>query len=163
MSRLKELRKYESEIKHPLPEGKKIHHHLDSILGRTISLTKNPLEWNTLLLSKDNDNNLHLIITDSKKRKADILLGYKEWKTSPIGIYPPYVRTATQYRFSSFYPPFLAGAAYAWEDDTLRVKIHFVDWLSSVELRFRFDLGKISLSAKENYQAKSISIGATLR
>ena len=100
---IKELRKYESEIKPPLPDGKKIHHHLDSIMGRTIALTKNPLEWNSLQLSKDKENNLHLIITDSKKRKADILLGYKEWKTSPIGIYPPYVRTATQYRFSSFY------------------------------------------------------------
>ena len=159
----KELRKFESEIKHPLPEGKKIHHHLDSILGRTIALTKNPLEWNALQLSKDNENNLHLIITDSKKRKADILLGFKEWKTSPIGIYPPYVRTATQNRFSSFYPPFLAGAAYAWDDDMLKIKIHFVDWLSSVELRIKFDQGKIALSAKENYQAKSITIGATLR
>ena len=104
-----------------------------------------------------------LIITDIKKRKADIQRGFKEWKTSPIGIYPPYVRTATQNRFSSFYPPFLAGAAYAWDDDMLKIKIHFVDWLSSVELRIKFDQGKIALSAKENYQAKSITIGATLR
>ncbi len=160
---VKKLRKFESSCTHPIPEGRKNHHQLDSIMERTISLSNNPLEWNSIKFYKDEQDRLHLVITDSKRRNGDVVLGFKEWATSPIGFYPPYVRTATQNRFSSFYPPFLVGAAYAWDNETLKVKIHFVDWLSSVELNFRFVENTVLLTAHENYQAKPITIGASLK
>ena len=159
---LKKLRKFEATCSHPLPEGKKRHNNLDSLLNRKIVLAKNPLEWNSLQLTQDEEAQIHLIVTDDKKRSGDILLGFKEWKTSPIGFYPLYVRTATQNRFSSFYPPFQAGAAYAWEDGVLKIKIHFADWLTSVELRLKYSDGGVSVTAHENYQASAINLRATL-
>jgi len=159
----KKLRKLENTASLPIPEGKKRNEQLDSLLNHTVQLSKNPLEWNSIQFYQDDNEQLHIIITDSKKRSGDILLGYEEWKTSSIGFYPLYVRTATRNRFSSFYPPFLAGAAYACDDDTFIVKVHFVDWLTSAELRFKTVDNKLTLTAKENYQAKAVPINVTVK
>ena len=152
------LRKFENKCSLPLPEGKKSSKSLSMLLSKTLMLPNNPLEWISLMFQKDDKDNLILEISDKTNHKSSVILGHNEWITSDFGLYPPYVRTQTQNRFSSFYPPFKASGAYAWNDNVLHVKIHFVDWLTSVDMSFNIVDNKTQIEIKENYQAKPFVI-----
>lgn len=125
---------------------------------KTFQLAKNALGWAQLRFEADS----LLEITDTAGRSGLVELGYRRWKTSKVDFYPLDARYATIGRFNPIRPPFRTGACYAWRNDELQMKIHFVDWMGSVLLKIRFLGDQLSIVAKENYWNSAIQIGGTL-
>lgn len=125
---------------------------------KTFQLQKNPLGWSQLHFVADS----LIEITDTAQRKGLVEMGYGQWKTSKVSFYPLDARYATVGRFRPIRPPFRIGACYAWRDDELQAKLHFVDWMSSVLLRIRFVDDRLEIIAKENYLNNAIRINGTM-
>lgn len=125
---------------------------------KIFQLQKNPLGWSQLHFVADS----LIEITDTAKRSALVEMGYQQWKTSSVGIYPLDARYATVGRFNPIRPPFRIGACYAWHDDELQAKLHYVDWMSSVLLRIKFQDDQLEIVAKENYLNNPIRISGTM-
>ena len=125
---------------------------------KTFQLEKNPLGWSELHFVADS----LIEITDTARRTGLVEMGYQQWKTSKVGFYPLDARYATVGRFRPIRPPFRIGACYAWCDDELQAKLHFVDWMSSVLLRIRFTDDRLVIVAKENYWNSPIRINGTM-
>lgn len=125
---------------------------------KTFVLDKNPLGWSQLHFVADS----LIEITDTARHTGLVELGYQQWKTSSVSFYPLYARYAVVGRFNPIRPPFRVGACYAWKDDELQAKLHFVDWMGSVLLRIRFQGDRLDIIAKENYQNNPIRISGTM-
>lgn len=142
----------------PLLEGERSNSIFNSYKDKKIKLKKNILGWDCFYLSSDSDETIKIVITDTLGRIGEIPLGYQRWKTSPVNIFPLNPRIKTKNRFSSFTYPFHTGGCYAWKDDELFIKIHFVDWVSSVLLRFCFEIDKVQIMAKTNYSENEVAM-----
>lgn len=152
----------------PLPEGDSLSlpdisgarskETAESYYDKTFRLQKNPLGWSLLRFEADS----LLEITDTAQRVGLVEMGYRRWKTSSVKFYPLNARYAVVRQFNPIRPPFRVGAAYAWKDDEMLVKLHFVDWMGSVLLRIRFLGDQLDIVAKENYQNKPIRISGTM-
>ena len=97
-------------------------------------------------------------ITDTVGRKGQVVMGHQAWATSSVPLYPLNARYAVRNQFSTISPPFLVGACYAWQDDELQAKLHFVNWMGAVLLKLRFEGNTVNIVAKENYQSKTVSM-----
>lgn len=124
--------------------------------GRIITLQRNPLGWSSLRFEADDV----IEITDTAGVSGRVLMGYQSWSTSAVPFRPLNARYAVQNQFSTIQPPFRVGACYAWNADEaeLQAKLHFVDWMGSVHLKFRFSADTVRIVAKENYQSKPVKI-----
>ena len=152
----------------PLPEGERTNTVVfnpkprsgdpEPYQDKTFLLQKNPLGWSQLRFEADS----LLEITDTAGLSGLINLGYQQWKTSRVSFYPLNARYTTVGRFHPIRPPFRVGAAYAWRDDELQVKLHFVDWMGSVLLRIKFVDDRLDIVAKENYQKNAVRISGTM-
>ena len=125
---------------------------------KTFQLQKNALGWSQLHFVADS----LIEITDTAHRTGLVELGYQKWKTSKVSLYPLNARYAVVGQFNPIKPPFRVGASYAWKDDELQAKLHFVDWMGSVLLRIRFQGDHLDIIAKENYQNNPIRISGTM-
>jgi hypothetical protein len=125
---------------------------------KTFQLQKNPLGWSQLHFVADS----LIEITDTAQRKGLVEMGYGKWKTTKVSFYPLDARYATVGRFNPIKPPFRIGACYAWKDDELQAKLHYVDWMSSVLLRIKFQGDKLEIVAKENYLNNTIRIDGSM-
>ena len=135
----------------PLLEGKCDSSLFNIFKGQIISLKPNRLGWKSICFSSDSAETIKMGVVDSVGRVGNIVLGYHKWEISPIGILPLNPRINTTHRFSLFTNQFHAGGCYAWQDDGLCIKIHFVDWISSVLLHVFFDEDVIHIVTETNY------------
>lgn len=140
----------------PILEGKRDSSIFSNFKGHTIKLKQNLLGWKSIRLSSDSAETIKMVIVDSVGRVGDIALGYHKWEISPIGVLPLNPRINTRKRFSLFTNQFHAGGCYAWKDDGLYVKIHFVDWVSSILLHFFLCGDDIHIVANTNYMDDDI-------
>ena len=141
-----------------IADGQPDHELLADYTGRPFLLHRNPLGWSELCFQADS----LVEITDTAGRMARIEMGYQQWKTSAVNAYPLNARYQVQNQFSTIRPPFRVGACYAWFDNEMQAKLHYVDWMASVQLRLRFSGDTVRIEAKENYQQQSVTfIGLT--
>lgn len=122
--------------------------------GRTVKLNRNPLGWSAISFVADDV----IEITDTAGVKGVVRMGHQFWATSTVDFYPLNARYAVKNQFSTIRPPFHVGACYAWQDDELLAKLHFVDWMGSVSLRLHFDADTVTITAQENYQKRPVTI-----
>lgn len=135
----------------PILEGKSDSILFDKFKDQEICLIQNKLGWKSICFSSDSAETMKMCIVDSVGRVGNLTLGYYNWKISPIGILPLNPRINTIQRFSLFTNQFHAAGCYAWKDDGLYIKIHFVDWISSVLLHIFFDEDVIHIVTETNY------------
>lgn len=140
----------------PLLDGEEANPLMEAYVGRTLTLQKNALGW-TAMRFGDGDI---LEITDTAQHTGRVEMGYQQWRTSDFNSYPLHARTLTKNRFSDIPMAFHTAACRAWVGDELQAKIHFVDWMSSVRLKFRFDGDTISIEAQENYLKNPVRLKA---
>ena len=85
----------------------------------------------------------------------DLLFGYKQWKKTSIDAYPPYSVDAKG-RFNGIEGPFYVAGSYAWpSSSTLELKAHYVNWITALNLTFRFEGEQVQLTVKENYSSEA--------
>lgn len=142
----------------PLLEGELTNKLLADYLGRPIRLQKNGLGWSSLCFRADDT----LEITDTTGVSGLVVMGHQVWNTSSVPFRPLNARYQVKNQFSTIRPPHRVGACYAWQDDELQAKFHFVDWMGSVLLKFRFSGDTVRVVAKENYRPKAITITGLL-
>lgn len=135
-----------------IADGQISHELLADYTGHTFLLNRNPLGWRDLCFYTDS----LIEITDTAGRTARIEMGFQQWKTSAVNAYPLNARYKVQNQFSTIRPPFRIGACYAWFDNELQAKLHYADWMASVQLRMRFSGDTIRIEAKENYQQQPV-------
>ncbi len=152
------LKKKQSLYSLPLLDGKKSVKQMSAHLNKVYRLDKNPLGWKQMTFLTPEK----IEVVDSADRKGIIEMGFKQWKTSSIGFYPQNPRGTTLNCFSTIGFPFLASSCYAWQGDELVIKTHFVDWITSIELRIRFNGDSVSLQLAENYHRKKVTFGGNL-
>lgn len=120
--------------------------------GKTFILQTNTLNWQSVSFRFEPQK---VVMTVMEKGGAsyELPFGYKQWITAPFNGYPPYSVTA-QGRFNGIEGPFLASGSYAWQaPDMLRLKVHYVNWISALDLTFSFEGEKLQLRVKENYSS----------
>ena len=142
----------------PLQEGELTNKLMADYLGRHILLQKNELGWSSLRFNA-NDT---LEITDTIGVKGQVVMGHQTWNTSSVPFHPLNARYRVKNQFSTIHPPFRVSACYAWQEDELRTKLHFVDWMGSVLMNFSFSGDTVRIVAKENYRPKAIAITGLL-
>ena len=93
-------------------------------------------------------------MTDRAGKETEIALGYQAWKTSPIAFYPPNARRSTLGSFSNVPRPFLVGGAYAWNNPhQLEIQLHYVNWMSAVNLVFDFQDDQMHVDFQVNFDS----------
>ncbi len=147
------LKRKQASYALPFLDGKKSNKQVSIPLHQAYHLEKNPLGWKEITFLAPQQ----MEVTDSVGRKGIIDMGYKQWKTSSINFYPQHPRGTTLNSFSTIAFPLLASSCYAWQNDELVIKTHFVDWITSIELRLHFEGDSIVFNLSENYHPKKTS------
>lgn len=155
---LKAVEDYENTAMLPVLDGDNVNELAKKYNGKTFSLDKNKLGWKSIKFTFA-DNNVNFEITDADNKKNDIKMGYKQWMTSQLSGYPHYSIQA-QNRFSGISGPFYTGSCYAWQDNSLKAKIHYVNWITAVELTCAFDGDNLTIEVSENFPSKPFKINA---
>lgn len=157
---LKAVEEYENNASLPLLKGDSINNSIEKKYnGRTFVLEDNKLGWKSIKF-KFKENCINLDVIDAENKKSTIELGYNEWKTSQLAGFPHYSIQA-QNRFSGITGPFFTGSCYAWNEDVLEAKIHYVNWITSIKVSFKFDNKDLSIEVSENFPSKPFTIKAT--
>lgn len=151
------LQKKQSSYQLPVVQGKVTSSDARQYAGKTIVLESNKYGWESL--------NLHFkrkeIVMAIKEEEIayDLLFGYKQWMKTAINAYPPYSISAKEH-FKGIEGPFWVAGSYAWLSvSTLCLKVHYVNWISALELRFRFEGKQVFLNVKENFSSgESVTI-----
>lgn len=89
---------------------------------------------------------------DDKNGTSHILpFGYKQWLSGTINAYPPYSITPVG-SFNGLEKTFHVAGSYAWlPTDDLQLKVHYVDWISALDITFHFNGNNVTLTVKENF------------
>ena len=134
----------------PTVQGKKQSPLATAYANQTITLETNRYGWQHLhLLFGAKEVNLKI---DDKNGASYILpFGYKQWLTGTINAYPPYSITPVG-SFNGLEKTFHVAGSYAWlPTDDLQLKVHYVDWISALDITFHFNGNNVTLTVKENF------------
>ena len=144
------LKKKQISYTLPTVQGKKQSPLATAYANRTITLETNRYGWQHLhLLFGPKEVNLKI---DDKNGTSHILpFGYKQWLTGTINAYPPYSITPVG-SFNGLEKTFHVAGSYAWlPTDDLQLKVHYVDWISALDITFHFNGNNVTLTVKENF------------
>lgn len=158
---LAELAEYEKKASLPVLKGEGASAMCEKYNGKTFELEKNKLGWKSVGFKFGNDI-AFLEVVDAENKKSVIELGYKNWLTSQLAGYPHYSIQAKN-RFSGISGPFYTGACYAWNGEVLEAKIHYVNWVTSLKLTFKFEGKALSFDVVENYPSKPFSVQGKMK
>ncbi len=155
----KRLAKRQTAYQHPLAEGKSSSPKASQYAGRYYRLEKNSMNWEGFSISQE-AKTLTLTIDAEGTGKTPLACGYSTWTdTSVATTFPLNPRGSTLGAFSGFTAPFKACCSYAWRHaNELEVKIHFVDWMSSVDLCIHFEGDQPYVQVKKNYESKPFTV-----
>ncbi len=145
------LKKKTAESGLPMMKGRATSSLSKDYNGRTFSLEDSYLGWKSISF---NFGKKHITahITEAGGNEFDLTFGHDTWEKSIINTFPPYPIVYAKDRFKGIDCPFLAAGNYAWpEKDRLRLKIYYVNWISSLELDIRFEDEGISLGITEYF------------
>lgn len=82
-------------------------------------------------------------------------LGNGFWATDTIAGFPPYSINPIDWH-KGLEGPFYAAGSYGWKKNVLNIVLHYVNWVTSLNLEFAFDGEKITLKISNNYAKNKI-------
>ena len=151
----KRLLKKQSSYQLPVVQGKANSPLARQYANKSIMLKPNKLGWQSLRL-QFKPKEVIMTVTQADGLEYDLPFGYKQWEKTSIDAYPPYSIEAKG-RFTGIEGPFYVAGSYAWPSTTtLELKAHYVNWISALNLIFRFDGGDVHLAVKANYSSDFI-------
>ena len=147
----------------PVPQGKARAAASNRLDGRRIRLEGNKYGWQSLTLHTDRARReVRMDVTTDSGKAYTLPFGYRTWLTAELDACPPYSISPLD-AFKGIERPFHAAGSYAWtSDDVLRLKIHYVDWVSALTLDFHTEGGEITIHVGENYSAQPVVLKGTL-
>ena len=131
--------------------------------NKTIELGKNTFGWKSLKLNFGKKQ-VTLTVTETNGKTYELPFGYQQWMTTAFDAYPPYSITPVD-RFKGLEGPYYASGSYAWiSKEELQLKVHYVNWVSALEMTFRLkEGGDVELHVQTNYIKKPYSISGKLK
>ena len=131
--------------------------------NKTIELGKNTFGWKSLKLNFGKKE-VTMTVTETNGKSYELPFGYQEWITTTFDSYPPYSITPID-RFKGLEGPYYASGSYAWiSKEELQLKVHYVNWVSALEITFRLDEnGEVKLNVQTNYIKKPYSISGKIK
>ena len=155
----KRLAKRQTTYQHPLAAGKSSSPKVSQYADRYYRLEKNSMNWKGFSINQE-AKTLTLTIDAEGTGKTPLACGYRTWAdTSVATTFPLNPRGTTLGAFSGFAAPFKACCSYAWKNaNELEVKIHFVDWMSGVNLCIYFEGDQPYVQVKKNYESKPFTV-----
>lgn len=120
--------------------------------GATIALPDNKYGFAKLSFNFDRKaRQVVMGVTDRDGNAYKLLFGHKRWDTVSTSATPPYSISPIG-KFTGIEGPFRVAGSYAWKDKhTLRLKAHYVNWISALDITVRFDGDKAHVRIGENY------------
>ena len=131
--------------------------------NKTIELGKNTFGWKSLKLNFGKKE-VTMTVTETNGKSYELPFGYQQWMTTTFDSYPPYSITPID-RFKGLEGPYYASGSYAWiSKEELQLKVHYVNWVSALEITFRLDEnGEVKLNVQTNYIKKPYSISGKIK
>ena len=131
--------------------------------NKTIELGKNTFGWKSLRLNFGKKQ-VTMTVTETSGKSYELPFGYQKWMTTTFDAYPPYSITPID-RFKGLEAPYYASGSYGWiSKEELQLKVHYVNWVSALEITFRLDEnGEVKLNVQTNYIKKPYSISGKIK
>ena len=157
----KRLQRKEAAYALPVVEGSAFRS--NSLDGHRILLEENKYGWQSLTLHTDRARReVHMDVTTVRGEAYTLSFGYKTWLTATMEACPPY-SIAPVDAFKGIGRSFHTAGSYAWATrDVLRLRVHYVDWISALTLDFRTEGRDVTLSVAENYAQGVVTIKGSL-
>lgn len=151
----KQLKDKQKSYMHPILNGKSNSREFLAYEQREILLESNKYGWKCLKIECLNKE-IKLHIQEENGNTFTLPLGYKQWITTELKALPPY-SIQPKDCFKGLEGPFFAAGNYAWTTpNMLQVKIHYVNWVSSLKLTFSFEGSQIKIEISENFSPKQV-------
>lgn len=153
----RKLQKKQNSYVLPFVQGKAFSSVAAGYEGRNILLDSNKYGWESLDF-QFGKKDVALNVRDKDGIAYRLLFGYKQWKTTSIAANPPYSITPVD-RFKGIEGPFWTAGSYAWQSSSeLRLKVHYVNWVSALDITFRFDGNDVEVTVTENFSSDRVAI-----
>lgn len=154
------LQKKQSAYTLPVVQGKARSPVAAKYVDRTIFLEPNKYGWETIRF-QFNPQKTTMKVIDKNGAEYELPFGYKHWLKGIIDAYPPYSIIPVD-SFKGIEGPFWVAGSYAWQPfATLRMKVHYVNWISALGITVRFNGNNVLLTVKENFSPDTITINGT--
>lgn len=124
-----------------------------------LALAGNVLGWDRLAI-RTGEEGLELEITDGEMRTYTLRPGYGRWNEDAFNG-RPYHNPAFMNNFSNLPDTWHVASSYGWADrNTLNLRLHWVDWLTSAEVQIRLSGASASLTVRPRDTGKAIGSAA---
>lgn len=153
-----QLERRMAAYEHPVVGGKATAAPAKRLDGRTILLEKNSLGWKSIAFAF-RPKAVEMRVEGDDGSLCTVPFGYRTWTTGEIDAWPPYSIEAVG-RFTGLERPFHVAGSYGWSGKTLRLKAHYVDWITSLEIAL--DLADESAAAPADGNSAEAPAAATL-
>lgn len=126
-----------------------------------VKLGVNDLQWKEIEFNfkgLEKTRELTAQVTTNSNETFTLRCGYQNWITSPIKGYPLNFRPFKN-NFSNLPEPFYVGASYGWTTpNDLYLRLHYVNWLTSCRLQFKFSGTGVSIGLQNSNTTKTIRV-----
>lgn len=141
----------------PVVAGKKDSADLKKIIGKKIELSKNKFGFKELTFTKG-ENSLNMVITKTDGTSYTQPLGYKNWLTGQIAGFPPYSISPIGWE-KGLEGPFYAAGSYGVAKEGVKVKLHYVNWVTSLDilLQLQKDGKSANIEIRTNYSKTGVT------
>ncbi len=155
----KRLQRLQTSASLPLVSGKPASPQDKEYTGRTVRLSDNKLGWQSFSLHFDKtEKEAVMSLTDKDGTSCKLLFGHRKWLKASVNVFPPYSISPVD-RFKGIEGPFWVAGSYGWTGtDELRLKAHYVNWVSALDITIRFWGNKVGISVAENYSSVPVQI-----
>lgn len=141
----------------PVVAGKKDGATLKKVIGKKIELTKNKFGFKEVTFNRG-ENSLDMVITKTDGSTYTQPLGYKNWLTGEIAGFPPYSINPIGWE-KGLEGPFYAAGSYGITKNELKIKIHYVNWVTSLDFSIQFDKSckNAKIEIRTNYSKTGVT------
>lgn len=131
-----------------MPQGDGTHPLESQLLGNTIILEDNLLGLNTIEVNRQGED-LQFIMTDHRGPLRAIA-GWSEWRFTVSDERPIYIMECRN-QLDGTRRPFTSIAAYAWQNDTLVMRLDWLDGGDNRRLKMTFNGNDVTVVANDNF------------
>ena len=157
----KKLQKKQNEYALPLVKGKKSSNIEKQLNKRIIKLESNKYGWESVSIDFFSGK-VQMNITTIDGKKDIYPFGYNKWLVGEIKSYPPYSINPVD-KFKGLDKSFIVAGSYAWqENDIMKLKVHYVNWISALDISIKINSDNVILNVKENFSSDNIVINGTM-
>ena len=156
------LQKKQQAVSLPFAKGKANSTQAVRFAKESYILSGNSYGWQSVRLDFDKEaKTVSLDITGKDGKTEQLRFGHKCWLETVLAGCPPYsIRPVGS--FEGIERPFRAAGSYGWtEPGVLRLKVHYVDWVSSLDLTLAFGAEGLTLDVKPNFTDAVETISGT--